>query len=655
MAKSPEHMDRSARLPSKGQKAGKPPITENPAFPWVVALWFAALLGVGSLIVPVALLERVSTASGLARLLPMAAPPLGFTAQSLVALVGTLAGSLLGFVLARKIASPKTGDATARKVLNAAEEIGDLSLADDHDALPAPTANGRRRALAIEEEEGPSDFLKVSPVPAVREPGAKPASHETPGEAMDEQPGKASQLGTTCSTPEQSEEPRQVFQPDPDSSAAGDEPLELDAAHALDTEPAVGQQPAAQEPAPDDLAQPQRPVIGVHCTPPVEAAATAEEPLAFSPPSMAGENRENDQGEEQHFIAEATFAPDHEAGQESEETVSDKQIFEAPAAPQAQAEDETAFAAPADNRLHAEQEDSETGEGETSEGETGEGLVQLVQRLGATLEKHREWAAQRAAETALREKAEADGAQPAQAQTDAADIAKSAPAAPIPEQFDPAAPDDAAQAIAAYFGVPAAQPAPAAVAEAEASEAPSFAAPSIGEEEPVQRYAALGGALGAIDLDEEDEDSEDDIADLAASFTLPPMRERHTDAAPRPAFDQPPATTSEGTQEPAAPEPENGGETADFPANPFKRKGVEFVRIEEPEPEPGSAEPAVLFPNQDHRKATAPAPAPAARAFDPPVGEGEAAAARAERPQPSNDDNERALREALLNLQRMSK
>ena len=60
----------------------------------------------------------------------------------------------------------------------------------------------------------------------------------------------------------------------------------------------------------------------------------------------------------------------------------------------------------------------------------------------------------------------------------------------------------------------------------------------------------------------------------------------------------------------------------------------------------------MLFPNQTSRTATA----PASRAFDPPPAQGSAAPTqRAERPKPSNDDNERALREALMNLQRMGK
>ena len=37
----------------------KPPISTHPAFPAITALWFAALLGFGSLVLPIALLERL--------------------------------------------------------------------------------------------------------------------------------------------------------------------------------------------------------------------------------------------------------------------------------------------------------------------------------------------------------------------------------------------------------------------------------------------------------------------------------------------------------------------------------------------------------------------------------------------------------------------
>ena len=69
-------------------------------------------------------------------------------------------------------------------------------------------------------------------------------------------------------------------------------------------------------------------------------------------------------------------------------------------------------------------------------------------------------------------------------------------------------------------------------------------------------------------------------------------------------------------------------------------------------------ETAVLFPNQQARKASTPA-ANTSRPFDAPAAPANEGTAetdqRAARPQPSNDDNERALREALMNLQRMGK
>jgi hypothetical protein len=663
VATSPEHIDELApALAAKaGQKAIRPPITANPAFPWIVALWFAALLGVGSLILPVALLERASTATGLASVLPMAAPPLGFTAQSLVALVGTLAGGMFGFLLARKIAATTagtTGKDNSRKVLSAPEDIGEFGIdGDDHDDLPAPPSTGRRRALAIEPEDGPSDFLKVAPLPAVREPRKAPVDAEVE-EPVAEEPATGE---PGCEADSASvDEPRQEFQRDPvgvEDEVVEDELLELDAsaelAASVDAE-FTEQQPAQAH----ELAEPgfERqefiavanaggPVVDVNYTQPVEAAATASEPLPFSPPSMAREGMVDDDGEdhgEQHVAAEPTFAPEHDAGPESEDMVSDKQIFQAPDAP--------AVAAP-----EVPVEDMASGDtGEEQAEEGGEGLVQLVQRLGATLEKHREWSAEQAVRQAMKAPV-ADAAQADVAQ-DAADEA------PVPDEFDPAAAEDAAQAMAAFFGSPAATPAAEtetedSPSEGEATPAPAFDERAARGEEPRQRYGAFSGMIAAAQLDVEDEDEdEDEITGLAASFSLPRMQKSEPEPMPRPAFDQPPpapevAAVAEQDEE----EPEESAAVADFGSlNPFKRNAEEFVRIEEPEPDADNAEPAVLFPNQEARKAPA-APAPVSRAFDPPAGEAEVAPQRAERPRPSNDDNERALREALLNLQRMGK
>ena len=72
----------------------KPPLSLHPAFPAIVALWFAALLGLGSLVLPAVLLERMVVATGVASIVPAAAPPLGITARGIIALAGALARAL---------------------------------------------------------------------------------------------------------------------------------------------------------------------------------------------------------------------------------------------------------------------------------------------------------------------------------------------------------------------------------------------------------------------------------------------------------------------------------------------------------------------------------------------------------------------------------
>jgi hypothetical protein len=75
------------------------PITAHRLFPAFAGLWFAALLGLVSFVVPVELLQRAVVASGLPHLVAAAAPPLGFTARALVALLLTGFGGVLGLVL----------------------------------------------------------------------------------------------------------------------------------------------------------------------------------------------------------------------------------------------------------------------------------------------------------------------------------------------------------------------------------------------------------------------------------------------------------------------------------------------------------------------------------------------------------------------------
>lgn len=130
------------------------PITRHPLFPAIVALWFAALFGVGSIIVSPALLERIVGATGLAKLMPMAAPPLGTTARILFALALTGLGGLIGLLAGRRVAQtaeeapprmPFTGLEDDRADRAAEAAISDAETVED----AAPAFPRRRRAFPL--------------------------------------------------------------------------------------------------------------------------------------------------------------------------------------------------------------------------------------------------------------------------------------------------------------------------------------------------------------------------------------------------------------------------------------------------------------------------------------------------------------------------
>jgi hypothetical protein len=148
---------------------GPAPVSAHPAFPAIVALWFAALLGLGSLILPLVLLERLSTVTGLASLVPSMAPPLGFTARASIALAAAVSGAALGLVLARQVARGQAPQARQRfgdvahklKPISAHEELGEEGLGAD----PPRPAGQKRRSLAIAEDSRPSEYLQAAPLP----------------------------------------------------------------------------------------------------------------------------------------------------------------------------------------------------------------------------------------------------------------------------------------------------------------------------------------------------------------------------------------------------------------------------------------------------------------------------------------------------------
>ena len=173
---------------SKRTPANAKPITSNPLFPAVVALWFGAAFGLGSLAVRPSLLENLVLKSHIDLVIPAAAPPLGITARILLALVLAAFGAVLGIMLARRLARPKVEhherkrgakdlstlqpkvrsrdahpDAPARRPISAHEELGE----------ERPIANGpgmlaqRRRALAIIDDEPDYVPQDMAPLPGV--------------------------------------------------------------------------------------------------------------------------------------------------------------------------------------------------------------------------------------------------------------------------------------------------------------------------------------------------------------------------------------------------------------------------------------------------------------------------------------------------------
>ncbi|PKB14901.1 hypothetical protein B0I00_2503 [Novosphingobium kunmingense] len=134
-----------------------PPITANPLFPAIVALWFAALFGLSSLVVRVSVIESLVRLSKLDLVLHAAAPPLGLTARILVALALAALGALVGAAIARRMARGTASRRESRRSANGADE--DEPFVPDAAFLSDPGAPGtpaRRPILASEELAGAS-------------------------------------------------------------------------------------------------------------------------------------------------------------------------------------------------------------------------------------------------------------------------------------------------------------------------------------------------------------------------------------------------------------------------------------------------------------------------------------------------------------------
>ncbi len=169
------------------------PVATHPWFAAIVALWFAALLGLSSIALAPAMLERIVAASGIDSFIAAAAPPLGQTAHLLVALGLAGLGGLLGLFLGRSFAArAKFTRSGARAVVHAASKVpnGDDADTFGEDAATfgedAPGLGLRDRLARLTGQgDGPRDFADLPKLRARdRHPDAPGRKPLTPSDDM---------------------------------------------------------------------------------------------------------------------------------------------------------------------------------------------------------------------------------------------------------------------------------------------------------------------------------------------------------------------------------------------------------------------------------------------------------------------------------------
>ncbi|MBN8499906.1 MAG: hypothetical protein J0M19_01995, partial [Sphingomonadales bacterium] len=237
-------------MAKQSRKPANPkPITAHPLFPAVVALWFGALFGLGSLAVRPSLLESLVIKSRLDLVLPAAAPPLGVTARILVALILAAIGSIIGIMIARKLSRPKVEmrerkrktlasadgdvavrrrdthpDAPARRPISASDE-----LAEEPGTFGGGVLAARRRSLAIEHEDQAFVPHESAPLPGgvpqvfdVRSVGMNTTQDDAPLELGTYAESAPTPLGDLAADPLPQTMARQVFQPHASSETIRD-------------------------------------------------------------------------------------------------------------------------------------------------------------------------------------------------------------------------------------------------------------------------------------------------------------------------------------------------------------------------------------------------------------------------------------------------
>lgn len=189
-------------MSGKHRQRSATPVSAHRAFPAIVALWFAALLGIGSLVLPVTLFERLAEASGLSSIVVAAQAPLGVTARVFIALAAAVIGALAGLAVARRVAAathaPRSEApididtaepevAAAKRPISAHAEFGFAGFDIDEGAADAPFGEpvpGRRRPFSEGEQPARPEFFEQAPVPGAGAPGSFEADTDSPDLAI---------------------------------------------------------------------------------------------------------------------------------------------------------------------------------------------------------------------------------------------------------------------------------------------------------------------------------------------------------------------------------------------------------------------------------------------------------------------------------------
>lgn len=157
--------------------AQRRPITSHPAFAPLLALWFAALLGLGVAVLPGQLLERALAALGAGALVPLTTPG-RLLASGGAALAGAVLGLALALPLSRRrqrdprpiYAEPEppaeqpAAEQPVRRPLRVREELAEHPAANDGEAAgaaPSPPVSTPEPPMAHTEE----GFMILTPQP----------------------------------------------------------------------------------------------------------------------------------------------------------------------------------------------------------------------------------------------------------------------------------------------------------------------------------------------------------------------------------------------------------------------------------------------------------------------------------------------------------